>query len=199
MRKEETQMKKAKKILSLLLCAVLLVAASVAGTLAYLTDNDTTTNTFTVGKVDIELQEYEVDPQTGKKTETQTVVQKLEDLELVPGRIIEKNPFITVASDSESCWLFVKIENNLGEAVTINGMDGWTAVEGKTGYYMYNEKVDAGETVPVFESVTVDSKLEYDDLNDITPKNIVITAYAVQAEGVAQTAAWGALDEHYDL
>ena len=199
MRKEETQMKKAKKILSLLLCAVLLVAASVAGTLAYLTDNDTTTNTFTVGKVDIELQEYEVDPQTGKKTETQTVVQKLEDLELVPGRIIEKNPFITVASDSENCWLFVKIENNLGEAVTINGMDGWTAVEGKTGYYMYNEKVDAGETVPVFESVTVDSKLEYDDLNDITPKNIVITAYAVQAEGVDKTAAWGALGQHYTL
>ena len=96
-------MKKAKKILALLLCAVLLVAASVAGTLAYLTDNDTTTNTFTVGKVDIELQEYEVDPQTGEKTETETVVQKLEDLELVPGRTIQKNPFITVASNSESC------------------------------------------------------------------------------------------------
>ena len=197
MRKEETQMKKAKKILSLLLCAVLLVAASVAGTLAYLTDNETTTNTFTVGKVDIELKEYEVDPQTGKRTET--VVDELKDLELVPGRVIEKNPFITVASDSESCWLFVKIENNLGEAVTINGMNGWTAVEGETGYYMYNEKVDAGEKIDVFKSVTVDAKLEYNDLNGIEDKNIVITAYAVQAEGVAQTAAWGALNDHYTL
>ena len=192
-------MKKAKKILALLLCAVLLVAASVAGTLAYLTDNDTTTNTFTVGKVDIELQEYEVDPQTGKKTETQTVVQELKDLELVPGRIIEKNPFITVASDSESCWLFVKIENNLGDAVTINGMDGWTAVEGNTGYYMYKETVAAGAKIDVFKSVTVATTQTQATLDAITSKNIVITAYAVQAEGVDKTAAWGALDEHYDL
>ena len=192
-------MKKAKKILSLLLCAVLLVAASVAGTLAYLTDNDTTTNTFTVGKVDIELQEYEVDPQTGKKTETQTVVQKLEDLELVPGRTIEKNPFITVASDSESCWLFVKIENNLGNAVTITGMGDWTPVAGHDGYYMYNKIVDAGAKIDVFKSVTVATTQTQATLDAITSKNIVITAYAVQAENVAQTAAWGALDEHYDL
>lgn len=192
-------MKKVKKILALLLCAVLLVAASVAGTLAYLTDNDTATNTFTVGNVDIELQEYEVDAQTGEKKANATAVEGLTDLELVPGRTIQKNPFITVASDSETCWLFVKIENNLGDAVTINGMDDWTAVEGKAGYYMYKEAVAAGATIDVFKSVTVDSKLEYADLNGIEDKNIVITAYAVQAEGVAQTAAWGALDEHYDL
>ena len=199
MRKEEAQMKKTKKILSLLLCAVLLVAASVAGTLAYLTDNETTTNTFTVGKVDIELQEYEVDPQTGEKKANATTVDGLTDLELVPGRTIEKNPFITVASDSENCWLFVKIENNLGNAVTITGMEDWTAVEGHDGYFMYKETVAAGAKKDVFKSVTVDAELEYDDLNAIANKNIVITAYAVQAEGVAQADAWGALDEHYDL
>ena len=44
-------MKNAKKILVLLLCAVLLVGASVAGTLAYLTSQATVTNSFTVGKV----------------------------------------------------------------------------------------------------------------------------------------------------
>ena len=192
-------MKKAKKILALLLCAVLLVAASVAGTLAYLTDNDAATNTFTVGKVDIELKEFEVDAQTGEKKENATTVDGLTDLELVPGRTIYKNPFITVAEDSETCWLFVKIENNLGEAVTINGMDDWTAVDGKPGYYMYKETVAAGATIDVFESITVDSKLEYDELNDITPKNIVITAYAVQAEGVEQTNAWATLDQHYEL
>ena len=192
-------MKKAKKILALLLCAVLLVAASVAGTLAYLTDNDTTTNTFTVGKVDIELQEYEVDPQTGKKTETETVVQKLEDLELVPGRTIQKNPFITVASNSESCWLFVKIENNLGNAVTITGMEDWTPVEDHDGYYMYKETVAAGAKIDVFKSVIVATSQTEATLNAIANKNIVITAYAVQAEGVDKTAAWGALGQHYTL
>ena len=43
--------KKAKKVVALLLCAVLLVVGSVTGTMAYLTANDTVTNTFTVGKV----------------------------------------------------------------------------------------------------------------------------------------------------
>lgn len=40
--------------------AVLLVAASVMGTLAYLTSTDTVKNTFTVGKVAITLDEAEV-------------------------------------------------------------------------------------------------------------------------------------------
>ena len=46
-------MKKAKKVLVLLLCAVLLISASVAGTLAFLTSKATVTNTFTVGKVNL--------------------------------------------------------------------------------------------------------------------------------------------------
>ena len=190
-------MKKAKKIVALLLCAVLLVGASIAGTLAYLTDNDSATNTFTVGKVDIELKEYEVNEQTGVKTETK--VDGLKDLELVPGRTIEKNPFITVGPDSETCWLFVKIENNLGSVVTINGLDNWTSVEGHAGYYQYNEIVNAGATVTVFEFITVDATTTYDALNGIANKDIVITAYAVQSEGVSQADAWGALDEHYEL
>ena len=68
MRKEERTMTTTKRVLLLVLCAALLVGASVAGTVAYLTSQDATTNTFTVGKVEITLQEYEVDQQTGKKT-----------------------------------------------------------------------------------------------------------------------------------
>ena len=53
-------MKTKSKALLLTLCAVLLVAASVMGTMAYLTSNDTVTNTFTVGKVAIKLDEANV-------------------------------------------------------------------------------------------------------------------------------------------
>lgn len=190
-------MKKAKKVLLLMLCAVLLVGASVAVTVAYLTDQETVTNTFTVGKVDLDLKEYEVDPQTGLKTNT--VVPKLENLELVPGRTIQKNPFITVSSDSETCWLFIKVENNLGSAVTINWASGWTEVEGHNGYYMYNATVDANTKVPVFESITVAATETQATLDAIQTKNIIITAYAVQAAGIDQTAAWGALSQHYTL
>lgn len=191
-------MKKAKKALLLVLCAVLLVGASVAGTVAYLTSKDDITNTFTVGNVEIELKEYKVNPQTGVKTEEE--VDKLEDLELVPGRTIYKNPFIKVDANSESCWLFVKIENNLGDAVTINGMTNWTAVDGYAGYYQYKEAVDASKNpITVFESITVTSTKTYEQLNTINPKTIVITAYAVQSDGVSSTAAWGALGQHYTL
>lgn len=188
-------MKKAKKILALLLCAALLVGATIAGTLAYLTDTDDATNTFTIGKVDIELQEYEVDNQTGKKTTE--VVEGLEDVELVPGRIIEKNPFITVAADSEDCWLFVYIENGLEGAGEITMADGWTAVDGKTGYYRYGKTVSANTKVDVFTQFICNKLLGNTEIAAFEGKTIKITAYAVQAEGVTMDAAWGALDQHY--
>lgn len=192
-------MKNAKKILALLMCAVLLVGASIAGTVAYLTSQDTVTNTFTVGKVEIKLEEYDVDEQSGKKNAT--VVEGLANLELVPGREIEKNPFITVDANSETCWLFVKIVNGLGDAVTINGLteNGWTAVTGHEGYYQYEYAVGANTVVPVFNSVTCGTGNTYDTLNDISTKNIVVTAYAVQSEGVSQDAAWTALGQHHAL
>ena len=46
-------MKKTKKALLLSLCAVMLVTASVLGTMAYLTSTDEVVNTFTVGNVAI--------------------------------------------------------------------------------------------------------------------------------------------------
>lgn len=190
-------MKNAKKVLLLLLCAVLLVGASVAGTLAYLTYEDSAKNTFTVGQVKIDLKEYEVDPQTGKKTDAQ--VELLEDLEMIPGRVIEKNPFITVDSKSETCWLFVKINNKLGDAVTINGLaeNGWAAVAGYDGYYQYAYAVSADTVVPVFDSVTCTATKTYAELNDISDKEIEITAFAVQSEGIGYTDAWGALIQHH--
>ena len=49
------------KALLMSLCAVLLVAASVLGTMAYLTDSKDVKNTFTVGNVAIKLDEAKVD------------------------------------------------------------------------------------------------------------------------------------------
>ena len=52
-----------KKMKTVLLCisVVILVFASVMGTLAYLSDTDEVVNTFTVGNVDITLDEADVD------------------------------------------------------------------------------------------------------------------------------------------
>ena len=60
-------MKTRNKALVLTLCAVLLVVATVMGTLAYLTaETGPVTNTFTVGKVDIELKETKTPDADGK-------------------------------------------------------------------------------------------------------------------------------------
>lgn len=48
-----------KKVTAIALCAALLAVAIVGLSLAYFTDTDTATNTFTVGKVDIELIEQQ--------------------------------------------------------------------------------------------------------------------------------------------
>lgn len=191
-------MNKAKKILMLVLCAALLVSATVAGTVAYLTSQAKVENTFTVGNVNITLQEYAVNAQTGEM-DSNTIVDNLTNIELVPGRVIHKNPFITVGANSETCWLFVKIENGLGDVIQINEMTGWNPVDGHNGYYMYHTTVDAGSKIDVFTSITCLAKNGNDEMTAVNGKSIVITAYAVQSENVSQQAAWGALGQHITL
>ena len=54
-------MKTRSKALLLTLCAVVLVVATVFGTMAYLTSTDEVVNTFTVGDVKIKLDEAKAD------------------------------------------------------------------------------------------------------------------------------------------
>ena len=192
-------MKNAKKVLLLALCAILLVGATIAGTVAYLTSQKTVTNTFTVGKVSITLTEDKINVQTGEKltgSEAGTT-DKLQNIELVPGREIEKNPVITVSNDSEECYLFVKIENGLTSAGTINGMEDWVLVNTTLNtdtvkYYRYKTTADAGDEIAVFTSFTCNATItEYDAALD--GATIVITAYAIQAENLNPDSAFAAL------
>lgn len=184
-------MKNAKKILALLLCAVLLVGASVAGTLAYLTSNDIVTNTFTVGKVEITMDEADV-TEYGVAIEGATRVDK-NTYKLIPGHSYVKDPTIHVGAESENCWLFVKIENGNAHA-TINGLEtnGWTRI-GSTQYWAYaGAVVGANANVKVFDSFTYANTVT--DTATDAATNITVTAYAIQADGFATfDAAWTAL------
>ena len=60
-----------KKLLTLTLCAALAITAVTGATLAYFTDTDNETNTFTVGNVKIDLIEEERDGNGGKQDFTQ--------------------------------------------------------------------------------------------------------------------------------
>lgn len=118
-------MKKTKAIL-MALCAVLLVAASVMGTLAYLTSTDTVTNTFTVGKVEIKLDEAAVNAE-GKLLNSaggvyeadkgQTLAERVQSngYKLMPGHEYVKDPTVHVKADSEPSYIRM--------LVTVNDID----------------------------------------------------------------------------
>ena len=94
---------KKTKILLVALCAVLLVAASVAGTLAYLTSQETVVNTFTVGQVDIDLNETKA-TQDGVPVPGADRVQE-NTYHLLPGMTYTKDPQITVKAGSEESYV----------------------------------------------------------------------------------------------
>ena len=177
-----------KRTLALILALVLVFGAAVGGTIAYLTSNDSVTNTFTVGKVEITLDEAKVDAYGVADTTADRV--KANSYKLIPGHTYTKDPTIHVDADSEKCWLFVKIENGLGDKATLNiDTTKWTKVTGTENVYAYNTKVSAGTDVTVFTQFTFSKDVTATQLPSYNGKTIVVTACAVQADGLDQTAA----------
>lgn len=108
-------MKTKSKALLLTLCAVLLVAASVLGTMAYLTSSAEVKNTFTVGKVEIKLDEAKVNadgiPVEGADRVTAN------SYKLMPGTTYTKDPTVTVLNGSEASYVRMKVTFNNAAAL----------------------------------------------------------------------------------
>lgn len=104
-------MKKTKQIIALLLCLVMVVAGSVFATVAYLTAKDTVQNTFTVGKIEIALDEAQVG-EDGKAVDPEVRV-KENKYHLIPGSTYDKDPTVTVKAGSEEAYvrMLVKVVN----------------------------------------------------------------------------------------
>lgn len=119
-------MKTKSKALLLTLCAVLLVAASVLGTMAYLTSTDTVTNTFTVGKVEIKLDETDVTNPTGPRVQANSY-------KLMPGTTYTKDPTVTVLKGSEDSYVRMKVTFNNATKIIALCTDPEWAEDGPTG------------------------------------------------------------------
>lgn len=119
-------MKTKSKALLLTLCAVLLVAASVLGTMAYLTSTDTVTNTFTVGKVEIKLDETDVTNPNGPRV-------KANSYKLMPGTTYTKDPTVTVLKGSEDSYVRMKVTFNNAKEIIALCTDPEFAGDGPTG------------------------------------------------------------------
>lgn len=85
-----------KKITAVALVVALLAVGIIGGTLAYFTDTDDATNTFTMGNVGITLTEPSYQGEEGV-------------LHVYPGQTIDKDPTIAVDEGSEDCWLIATV------------------------------------------------------------------------------------------
>lgn len=211
-------MKNAKKILALLLCAVLLVCATIAGTVAYLqAQTETVTNTFTVGKVNLgedDDKDGKIDDglnealvnEYGEKLNAQGGVFKAGDTlaervtentyKLIPGHEYTKDPTIHIVGESEPCYLFVEIHNGIAaieDGTTIAqqmAANNWVVLDSTKGIYYLNYT-----TAKVEENNTLDVpvfakfKLKTDaNVAEYADKSITVIAYAVQADGFTSAA-----------
>ena len=129
------------KALLMSLCAVLLVAASVLGTMAYLTDSKDVKNTFTVGNVTITLDEAKVDGNGNAIDKQGKRVTNLADAErvpgnaykLLPGHTYTKDPTVTVLAPSVESYVRMKVTFNNASQIIAMCTDPEYAEDGPTG------------------------------------------------------------------
>ena len=208
------KMKTRNKIMLLALCMVALIAVSVLGTMAYLTSTDTVTNTFTVGKVAITLDEAKVNTAGVAVTPVERV--KANSYKLMPGHSYTKDPTVHVTDGSENCYIFVKVENGISafEAANEESTDGyktiatqiitngWTKLADNDNVYYrsYTNGENAQKSFTVFSNFKIadnanNAEATKTSWNAVTAENtkITVTAYAIQADGFANAdAAWAA-------
>ena len=157
-----------KKIISTILVLALVAGISIAGTVAYLTDRDSKANVFTVGDVDITLNEDFAQGST-----------------LVPGVSIEKAPSIENNGKNEAyVWATVTVPKGLVSVIDIaKNTTDWVWSEADEGVYVVkslNPLAAGAETAPLFTTVALNSKV------DIAPDG----KWYVVNNGVAEPTGW---------
>lgn len=186
-----------KKITAIALVVCLVAVAIVGGSLAYFTDTEKATNTFEVGNVDITLTEPNWDEDYAT---------------LIPGRVIAKDPTITVEESSQRAYTFLEVKlsddfakllADYAEAVKLdlNTEAGQKALIAAWFSSKVQPKImkldltnnsvilgvlsakDPGDTVTYFDEVTVPTEVVGGMIKENGVYEIYLTAYAIQAEG----------------
>ena len=188
--------KKSTKALAVVLCAILLVVATIMGTIAYLTSKTTVSNTFTAGKVAITLDEAKTDKYGEKQGDERVSGTPYNEYKLIPGHTYVKDAKITVSADSESCYLFVKLDSAFLALCDVTMAADWTVLDNDNGLYYYYYPAANGNVVPAITSFTIKAELTAENLVEFTTaesKTVDIVAYAVQRDGFnSATEAWSA-------
>lgn len=196
-----------KRRTTTILLSIMLSALLIAGvTFAYFTAlTEPVTNTFTAsGGISISLAEPTWDNSTHPDDQASEIEE--EDLgrtlaqNFVPGRLIPKDPNVKNTSE-EPVWVAIKLEYT-GEAGSFAAIDAfadidfdganWEAKDASNTVFYYRNVLGAGQTTSdLFTKVLIDAGVSAEDIEGF---NIVITAYAVQAEGLNYGQAKAELD-----
>lgn len=192
MKHGENRRSVSSKAFVVMLALVLALGCAVGGTIAWLTaQTGKVTNTFTYGNINIDLTE---------------AVPENRQAKIIPGQDIPKDPKVTVKANSETCYLFVKVEekdwpefkDGNDRKVSYAIADGWTELTSaaSSNTKVYYREVSAGaanQDFPVLagNKVTVSNTLTKDEIDTVknTTPTLTFTAYAVQKENVKDAAA----------
>lgn len=208
-----------KKTIALALALVMVFGATMGGTFAYLTSQtDVVTNTFTVGKVAITLDEAKVDEYGVKDGATRV---KGNEYKLIPGHTYTKDPTVTVKAGSEDSYVRMIVTINCADALTsIFGADflpqdfveGWNAEtwvstgntisNGNNLIYEFWYKdivkadADADKALEaLFTTFTMPGDVDATDLAALEDLEINVIAHAIQADGFDDANdAWSSWD-----
>lgn len=183
---------KTRSILTVCL-ALALVASAVLGTIAYMTAQDSKTNTFTVGSFN-----KPTDPDHPDQTLDSYLIEPgwVENSKLVPGYSVTKDPKVGIGAGSEDAYIYVYVDNKtLTDAnkklVTFTLNEGWTAVANHavagdalntyvSGLFKYSTKLTGGDwTSNVFTKVDVSADANTTDF--ATNPQMTVYAYIHQA------------------
>ena len=207
-----------KKLLIMSVAMVLVCAFAVGMTIAYLTSTDRVVNTFTVGNVQIKLDEAKVNLDGTPVQDADRV--KANSYKLIPGHTYTKDPTVTVLSGSESSYIKMTVtfskSRELDAIFAPTGADLTSIFKGydstnwickgntedasantRTYEFWYKETV-AAPTADValdalFDSITVPGTINNAQLRTIEGMTITVNAYAIQADGFqTPEAAWAA-------
>ena len=206
-------MNKKKTVLA---AAILLIMFVIGGAIAYFTDTDQKTNTFTIGSVEISLTEegWDALPDTNDND----IPDAAEDM--MPGESVTKDPLINNDSTKNDAYVFAKVEvpcttivapaTTSEELFTYTTNAGWTELStaavactsGGTATHVYyygtngtlttlakaaSSTTPTSTSNPLFSTISLRSTLKGNE--GLTgEKQVVVTGYGIQTEGLTSTA-----------
>ena len=199
-----------KKILALSMCIALAAIAIVGASLAYFTDTKTATNTFTMGNVQIKLDETNVNDPEGDRVTSNVY-------NVYPGAVVTKDPIVhnigkngayIRATVNVSNWMnlvgayypdFKETFPNDGYKAALNLLvgelgEGWSVVCVESGDVFTSGQCDAkfilkydgvlasgADTTAMFQTVAIPAGI--DNANADSFDEVKVVAQAIQADG----------------